>query len=146
MSSASVLQAIMDAIYQTKKLITTDLIRIFVWRDSSLVDSWKNEIYNLFNHIEQPVTRDTYMKEDRLYSNFYGKFSGTVEELIDIHLEIAQKGLDLPAVSAEQVNPKKVEKFVSSYFKWLSHNLSLKGRVSLQGVFNIIDDLLQKNN
>lgn len=118
-----------------------NLIQLFLWRNTSTVGHWCDELYGACSEINISKSDKKYPKIKFILQEIWGYWEDDYNNKINKWVKDVER--------KEQINVPNFSKenlynFMKDYHIWLSENLSVRGFVELTEIEGKINDLFKK--
>lgn len=122
------------------------MLKIYFHSNSRYYNHWVKEVHAFYSKVNKTKESNKYPKSDEIYEAILGQWEDDLENYTasDVRTINFMYKDDLPKI--ENYNYESVYKFLKNYTVWLSNELSSKGEVSLDMVYNKIEELLGNRN
>lgn len=126
-----------------------NLLQIFVWRNSSTINHWCDELYAVCHDVNRTKNKNKYPKEKFILQNIWGCWEDCYYDRIDNYIDDVEIKENKHNTTNEYIKVPKFSKlnfynFMKDYHAWLAYELNVNGFVSRLNVRSKIQELLNK--
>lgn len=141
------LSRIENALRSSEQQRIENLLQLFVWRDSSIISHWGDELYAVCHDVNKTKSKNKYPKEKFILQHLWGCWEDCYSNRIDNYIDDVEIKENKNNTSKRYVRVPKFSKdnfynFMKDYHYWLASCLSKNGSVSRITVKNKIKELL----
>lgn len=118
-----------------------NLMQLFIWRDSTTVNHWCNELYAICHEINRLKNNKKYPKEKFILQEIWGCWEDCYHDRINNYIKDLERkeGQKVPDFSKDNLYD-----FMKEYHEWLANKLSDKGFINISDVKDKIKHLFNK--
>lgn len=129
---------ICDKLERNREQIINHLICCYSMSDNNNYNHWKTEIYAMLHIIPKLNTTNKYPS----YNNLVKWDLNTWSDSLNDHLRSYISYIEYKEnINLSNINKQDLTNYILEYFNWLYKSLSNTGDVTIQEVFNKIDEL-----
>lgn len=126
-------------LYNSNEQIKENLIMIFIWRETTTINHWCNELYVVCHQVDKCKSNNKFPKYNVILQEIWLSWEDCFYERIDsdiIYLENKENK------KAPEFSKNNLYNFIKTYCEWLAQKLSDRGYVTIDDVKIIINELL----
>lgn len=113
--------------------IIEHIVKLLLYPDSQYCNHWKQEIYSFLNRIPTLKNNGKYPKADWIY-----RALTIYNDQIDVIVSDVKE--EYSSLHAKDISIQEITYSIEEYQKWLANELSSKGRVKSQEVYQALDN------
>lgn len=128
-------------LYNSNEQIKENLIMIFIWRETTTVNHWCNELYAACHQVDKCKSNNKFPKYNIILQEIWLSWEDCFYERINsdiIYLENKENR------KAPEFSKNNLYNFIKTYCEWLAQKLSNKGYVKTEEVQSTVNELLSK--
>lgn len=118
-----------------------NLIQIFIWRNTTTIEHWCDELYAACSEINLFKSNKKYPSAKFILQEIWLCWEDTYYDKINKWVKDVERKEDIKALNFSKEN---LYNFIKDYHIWLSENLSNRGFIELSNVEEKIKSLLNK--
>lgn len=128
-------------LYNSNEQIKENLIMIFIWRETTTVNHWCNELYAACHQVDKCKSNNKFPKYNVILQEIWLSWEDCFYERINsdiIYLENKENR------KAPEFSKNNLYDFIKTYCEWLAQKLSNRGYVKTEEVQSTVNELLSK--
>lgn len=128
-------------LYNSNEQIKENLIMIFIWRETTTVNHWCNELYAACHQVDKCKSNNKFPKYNIILQEIWLSWEDCFYERINsdiIYLENKENR------KAPEFSKNNLYDFIKTYCEWLAQKLSDRGYVKTEEVQSTVNELLSK--
>lgn len=128
-------------LYNSNEQIKENLIMIFIWRETTTVNHWCNELYAACHQVDKCKSNNKFPKYNVILQEIWSSWEDCFYERINsdiIYLENKENR------KAPEFSKNNLYDFIKTYCEWLAQKLSDRGYVKTEEVQSTVNELLSK--
>ena len=126
-----------------------NLIQIFLWRNTTTIGHWCDELYEACSEITIAKFNKQYPSEKFILQYVWGYWEDDYNNKInkwvkDAEIKENKYNITNKYIKVPKFSKENLYNFIKDYHEWLSKNLSTRGFVELPDIEHEIQELLNK--
>lgn len=126
-----------------------NLLQIFVWRNTSTINHWCDELYAICHDVSRTKNKNKYPKEKFILQNIWYCWEDCYNDRLNNYVDDVEQKENKNKKENEYVKVPNFSSinlynFMKDYHLWLAANLSNKGMVGRLDVRSKVKELLNK--
>ena len=143
------LPRIENALRSSEQQRIENLLQIFVWRDTTTVSHWGDELYAACHDVSKTKSKNKFPKEKFILQHLWGYWEDCYYNRVDNYIDDVERKENKNNNSKKYIKIPNFSKanfynFMKDYHYWLAACLSKNGSVSHPIIKNKIKELLNK--
>ena len=131
-------------LYDKHEQIRENLMQIFLWRHTSMVNHWCNELYGLLNEVPKCKHNHKYPKYSVILQEIWSCWEDCYDDRIDKYVMLLERKENNKVHEFSKIN---LYNFMKDYCEWISKYLADKGSINDDEIVkNKIKELLNKHS
>lgn len=132
-----------DTLRNTEDQRIENLVMIFLWRDTTIVNHWCSELYSVCHKVPKFKSNNKYPKYNFILQHIWLTWEDCYYDRLRCYISDVERKENR---KTPKFNKESLYNFMKDYHEWLAKQLSTKGDVTFSEVKDKINKLLDRYN